>query len=119
MKKALIHLFLSGILTFNFHFFLAFKIPESFTGFSENSYAQALESDLKEEAFRVLKSKCNSCHKKKNPFKVFSLKNMDKHAPKIYKQVFIYRRMPKGDEIKLTDEESQTLKKWLKSENIY
>ena len=43
---------------------------------------------------------------------------MDRHAKKIYKQVFVYRRMPKGDSVKLTDEEYQTLKNWLKSKNF-
>lgn len=74
---------------------------------------------LKAAAFEVLNAKCNVCHRKQNPFKVFSLKNMEKHAPKIYKQVFVYRRMPKGDRIKLTEEEYETLKKWLKSRNIF
>ncbi len=44
---------------------------------------------------------------------------MDKHAPKIHQQVFIKRRMPKGDNIKLTDQEYQTLQHWLQSQNIY
>lgn len=77
------------------------------------------EPELRQAAFKLLKAKCNVCHKKKNPFKIFSLKNMDKHAPKIYKQVFVYQRMPKGSTIKLTDEEYQTLKIWLKSKNIF
>lgn len=38
---------------------------------------------------------------------------MERHASKIYKQVFVYRRMPKGDEVKLTDQEYQSLKTWL------
>ncbi len=43
---------------------------------------------------------------------------MDRHAKKIHKQVFVYRRMPKGDSVKLTDKEYQTLKNWLQSKNI-
>ena len=77
------------------------------------------EPGVKQAAFEVLQSKCNVCHKKQNPFKIFSLKNMEKHAPKIYKQVFIYKRMPKGKEIKLTNEEYQILENWLKSKNIF
>ena len=76
------------------------------------------EDDLKAAAFEILKNKCNVCHKKQNPFKIFSLKNMDKHAAKINQQVFVYKRMPKGNTIKLTEEESSTLKKWLKSQNL-
>jgi uncharacterized membrane protein len=76
------------------------------------------EPDVKAAAFEILQSTCNVCHKKQNPFKVFSLKNMDKHAPKIYKQVFVYKRMPKGNQIQLTEAESQTLSAWLNSQNI-
>ena len=75
--------------------------------------------ELKQAALEILRLKCNVCHKRQNPFKIFSFKNMDKHAPKIYQQVFVYQRMPKGDQIKLTDEESQMLKNWLKSKNIF
>lgn len=87
---------------------------------SVNAEHKVLLNDpvLKKEAFHILKSKCNSCHRRKNPFKIFSLKNMDKHAKKIHKQVFVYRRMPKGDDVKLTDEEYLKLKNWLNSKNI-
>jgi len=73
------------------------------------------ESELKEKAFEILKTKCNICHRKKNPFKIFSKKNMDRRASKIYKQVFIKQRMPKGDEIQLTDEEYRVLDAWIQS----
>ena len=43
---------------------------------------------------------------------------MDKHAPKIHKQVFVYKRMPKGDAVQLTAQEYQILKTWLQSKNI-
>ena len=75
--------------------------------------------DIKQKAFQILETKCNVCHRKKNPFMVFSLKNMEKRAPKIHKQVFIKRRMPKGNEIKLTNTEFATLKTWLETQNIY
>lgn len=77
------------------------------------------ELKLKQAAFEILKTKCNLCHRKKNPFRVFSLKNMDKNAKRIYKQVFVFQRMPKGDQVKLTDEELTTLKHWLKSKNTF
>lgn len=76
------------------------------------------ELTLEEAAFQILDSKCNVCHRKKNPFKVFKPKNMEKHAPKIYKQVFVYRRMPKGNDIQLTEEEYQTLRNWLNTQNL-
>lgn len=71
------------------------------------------DNDLKQAAFELLDAKCNVCHRKQNPFKIFSLKNMEKYAAKIHKQVFVLRRMPKGDQIKLTDEEYQLLQDWL------
>ncbi|MBT33514.1 MAG: hypothetical protein CMO01_27945 [Thalassobius sp.] len=74
--------------------------------------------ELKQAAFEVLNNKCNVCHRKQNPFMVFSLKNMEKRAAKINMQVFIKQRMPKGDEIKLTEKEYSTLKEWLSTQNL-
>ncbi len=78
-----------------------------------------IEQEPKKAALDVLINKCNVCHRKKNPFKVFSQKNMEKHAPKIYQQVFVMKRMPKGEKTKLTDEEYRILKNWLVTENIF
>lgn len=44
---------------------------------------------------------------------VFNERNMTRRAPKIHKMVFVERSMPKGNEIRLTNDESQLLKKWL------
>ena len=74
------------------------------------------KEQLKSEAFQILDEKCNSCHRKQNPFMVFSLKNMEKRAVKIHQQVIVKRQMPKGDEVKLTQEEYSHLKKWLDSQ---
>ena len=71
---------------------------------------------LKLEAFAILNAKCNSCHKRQNPFMVFSLKNMEKRAAKINQQVFVKRRMPKGNQTRLTSAEYETLKKWLSTQ---
>jgi len=73
---------------------------------------------LKNRAFNILQNKCNVCHRKQNPFMVFNLKNMDKRAKKINKNIFELQRMPKGDEIKLTPDERETLKNWIQSLNI-
>lgn len=118
MKKLLIHLFLVGLLVSYFPLFSAFKKADVNGASIEHAMVRATDPELKKEAFQILKSKCNICHKRKNPFKIFSLKNMDRHAKKIHKQVFVYRRMPKGDSVKLTDKEYQTLKNWLQSKNI-
>jgi len=83
-----------------------------------NSKTSVLYSEsLKNRAFNILENKCNVCHRKQNPFMVFKMKNMDKRADKIDKMVFVYKRMPKGDEIKLTSEERETLKSWIQSLN--
>jgi uncharacterized membrane protein len=74
--------------------------------------------DIRTNALIILRTKCNVCHYKQNPGKVFTLANMDKFAPKIYKQVFVKRRMPKGNATKLTQEEEQTLMVWLQSQPL-
>ena len=74
---------------------------------------------LKRAAFQVLETKCNVCHRKQNPFMVFKEKNLEKRAPKIYQMVFVERKMPKGDEIKLTNEEYATLEKWLFTQELF
>ncbi len=77
------------------------------------------EEDVKKQALKILQLKCNVCHKKQNPFMVFKEKNMEKRAPKINQMVFVERRMPKGNEIKLSKDEYTQLKNWLASLNIY
>ncbi|QSE98796.1 hypothetical protein [Fulvivirga lutea] len=73
----------------------------------------AINTTLSAEVMSLLEAKCNSCHRKKNPFMVFTKKNMNKRAGKIYKQVFVKKRMPKGS--KLSYSESELLKAWLES----
>jgi uncharacterized membrane protein len=89
----------------------------------DNPVAQPILSGadpkLKSEVFKILDSKCNVCHRKKNPFMVFNEKNMVKRAKKIHKMVFVERRMPKGDEIRLSNEEYNTIEQWLFTQNIY
>ncbi len=68
--------------------------------------------DLQEEALSILQLKCNTCHKKRNPFMVFTLKNMERRAEKIKKQVFELKRMPQPGTT-LSPEEYSTLKNWL------
>ena len=46
-------------------------------------------------AFSILDAKCNVCHSLQNPKKVFTRDNMDSYAGPIYRQVFVWRRMPK------------------------
>lgn len=96
---------------------LSFQLPEQ-------KKTRVLESiqeivDLKFAALQVLQTKCNVCHEKKNPRRVFNLENMSDLAPKIHKQVFIKKRMPKGNEIRLTTEEYDIIKNWLLTEKIF
>lgn len=65
------------------------------------------------EAFEILVQKCNVCHAVQNPNKVFTIENMNGFARKINRQVFVWKRMPKGNEIKLSEAEKETIKKWL------
>jgi len=89
----------------------------SFTFFTNQNFVEK-NSNLKTEAFKILNTKCNVCHKKKNRNRVFTIDNMDKNAKRIYRQVFVWKRMPKGKDIKLTNEEYHQLKNWLTSINI-
>ena len=74
---------------------------------------------LKKETLQILENKCNICHRKKNPFMVFNEKNAPKRAKKIYQMVFVERKMPKGNEVRLTNEEYIKLEKWLFTQNIF
>jgi len=67
---------------------------------------------LKLKALSVLELRCNSCHRKQNPFKVFKERNMNKYAAKVYQQVFVLKRMP-GDGSKLSESEKKLLLTWL------
>lgn len=77
----------------------------------------APENDtVQSKALSVLQQKCNICHRYKNPRKVFTEKNMNGLAQKIYKQVFVKKRMPKGKAIQLSNKEKQILLKWLETQ---
>lgn len=96
---------------------------------SINTYESILESielievdasnnpikDSNAEAYQILYHKCNACHRKRNKSHVFTTENMNNWANDIYKQVFIYKRMPKGKNIKLTSQEYQDLLTWISS----
>ena len=74
---------------------------------------------LKKEALAILEAKCNVCHRSQNPFMLFKEKNVSKRAKKIYQMVFVERKMPKGNEVRLSKEEYFKLEKWLFTQNIY
>jgi len=69
-----------------------------------------------QQVLKVLQRKCNVCHRKQNPRRVFTLDNMERLAPKIYRQVIVKKRMPKGNAQKLTAQEYTMLKNWLSAQ---
>jgi len=71
--------------------------------------------DSKVQAFHILENKCNVCHRKRNKRRVFTLDNMNGWANDVYIQVFLKKRMPKGKDIKLTEQEYQDLLTWISS----
>ena len=93
----------------------------SFTFYSINTnsaIAEAMRIEPpfeKVQAFSILQNKCNVCHVVKKKKRVFTLENMDRYKKKINRQVFKWKRMPKGNEIKLTPEEYTQLKTWINS----
>ncbi|HAA13736.1 MAG TPA: hypothetical protein DCE41_19400 [Cytophagales bacterium] len=82
----------------------------------ELTATSAMADTLKTAALEVLKAKCNVCHRKQNPFMVFTERNMAGKARKIYRAVFVQRIMPKGNEIRLASAERATLEKWLSTQ---
>lgn len=74
----------------------------------KNPYAK-----IKRKAELVLIENCNPCHKRMNPSKVFSAKNMEEHAAKIEEEALIKKRMPLGFWNKLEEEELESLETWV------
>lgn len=111
MKKPNSSLLVAGIIVTSILFQTAFSKEPLGTVISNLS---PFEDKLKREALEVLNTRCNSCHRKQNPFMIFTMKNMDRRINKINEQVFIKKRMPKGDN-ELSTEERVRLKNWIKS----
>jgi len=87
---------------------LAFKSPES---------RSSIDSNIKEAALVILQTQCNSCHKTQNPMRVFTADNMNGYAKKINRQVFVWKRMPKGNKHTLSMGQKETLKNWINNLN--
>ena len=68
-----------------------------------------------EKAFQILDAKCNVCHRRKNKNRIFTKVNMNTWANDIYEQVYVKKRMPKGNKIKLSSLENQELLSWISS----
>ena len=95
-------------------FFALFLSVWSFNFQSYNGIVAEVDQQ-KMAAFEVLKTRCNTCHITQNPAKVFTLENMDGFAKRINRQVFFFKRMPKGRDRRkeMKPEEYQTLKNWI------
>ena len=106
------------LLTYTALSLVVVKPPENERFLQLKELAYSTHSAAKTKAFKILQKKCNVCHISRNRKKVFELDNMDALAPKIYTQVFIKKRMPKGNKIILTNQESIAIKQWLDSINI-
>lgn len=101
-----------GILTASSILFVDFTIKPEIVS-SDIEFFLSPEDDLGKAVMEILEIKCNVCHRKQNPFMVFKEKNLSKRAEKIYKMVFTERRMPKGDQVRLSTGEYSKLEKWL------
>ena len=102
----------SGVLLIMALIFSGFTAKQATSGTISSDPSSS--EKLKAKALIVLQTKCNFCHKRQNPFKVFKEKNMSRYAPKVYEQVFVKKRMPKKGI--LTQEERKILEEWLKTE---
>ena len=118
MEKRLSTTIWFGVITASLTLFSAFDTTPG--GARKNHQKPSIfDNKLQKAAFEILDAKCNVCHRKQNPFMVFKEKNISKRAKKIYRMVFAERRMPKGNEIRLTYEEYATLEKWLFTQEIF
>ncbi|MEZ5018283.1 MAG: hypothetical protein R2800_14585 [Flavipsychrobacter sp.] len=115
-----LHKFIEGLIFATLCVFLlsSFRATENSQYTTPPDYVAKTTGSPKLAALTVLRAKCNVCHKKQNKKKVFTLDNMNTLAPKINRQVFIKKRMPKGKDITLTQQEYAILKTWLFTQNI-
>ena len=97
---------------------LIYTCPSALANVHPDPMDPKKDDSLKGPALTVLQSKCNVCHERQNPGKVFTTSNMETHAPKIYKQVFVKQRMPRGNAIKLSQTEKDTLLRWLETQGV-
>lgn len=81
-------------------------------------YTSNSSANVKLAAFNILKAKCNGCHVRQNSTKVFTTTNMNSLAQNIHEQVFIRKRMPRGNRVRLTEAEYNILRSWLMTQNI-
>ncbi len=97
MPNKLIRTLCLGMLTLGFMQYRALGEAPETSNYDPNQ-VKLLEGPLdtlRGQVYLILEKQCNVCHREQNPFMVFSLKNMEKRAGKIYKQVFVKNACPK------------------------
>ncbi|MEO1655831.1 MAG: hypothetical protein AAFU64_19980 [Bacteroidota bacterium] len=117
MKKLLTHTILFTILSAG-SFQLSELAKTSAAHLLDHLMLGRLSDDQKKEVFSILDAECQVDHRKEKPFMVFSKKKRERRAPKMHKQVFVKRRMPKGNQIRLTEQEYATFSEWLNTLKI-
>jgi uncharacterized membrane protein len=87
----------------------------SFIPQAKDKQAGQEDGPIKAKALGILEAKCNTCHSVQNPARVFTRDNMDSYAGPIYRQVFVWHRMPKNNAAVLSTVEQEALKRWLRN----
>ncbi len=62
--------------------------------------------------YQIFKSKCNVCHLKKKKV-IFSIDNLYSYRELINQQVLIKKKMPKGKDFQLTQDEFRLIEDWI------
>jgi uncharacterized membrane protein len=91
-------------------------IPFTFDKESTFILEQTISATNKKAAFEILENHCNECHKDKKKKYVFTEENMSSFATKIHQQVYVKKKMPKGELFPLSVKEEATLLNWLETE---
>ena len=91
-------------------------IPSTIDTGSTLILEQTISTPEKKAAFEILENHCNECHKDKKKKYIFTEENMTSFATKIHQQVYVKKKMPKGELFPLSVKEEATLLKWLETE---
>jgi len=99
------------------------SIPETFSDTVSNYLDPATSrihtmDSVEAKAFQILDRKCNVCHSKRNKKRVFTQFNMKTWSNDVYEQVFIKKRMPKGNKVRLAADEYSVLFAWIKTNKV-
>jgi uncharacterized membrane protein len=79
-------------------------------------YKNIIVTSEKKAALTILQNHCNECHQHKKKKYVFTEDNMTSFATKIHQQVFVKKKMPKGNNFLLSKKDETILLEWLTTE---